>query len=279
MNRISTLLLLFGASAYVLYKLSHLNLRMNRISNKFWQVLGYEVNKLEPVFFKNKLNPTVEFNETKLRRSGCFDTSDVPDLDLALPKTPKSPFFNQLEYYYNNNYSFSDKFSPDFSFNDNNFNYSSTSAENMTVMKIDEVLTQIDDIKKSLVDIDSQLFHVSGSKCANFNPDFFTLTNADFLENDDLIDSTVSSSQEPKTPFQELNLEWDLTDVDNESLFFSNEVKVDSALSLPVTDSDKQKIKSMQELFEDAKQMGLLNNILDAISTKAQNRDSAYFEE
>ena len=294
MNRYSSVVLLVGASAYVLYKLSDFSPKMKRISNKFWQILGFEGNRLEPVFFINrKNNPLVNFNETKLRTSGYFDTEDVPDLDLQMPKTPNSPFWHQLDINLNyNNYNlFSDKY-----LSEHNLIHSPNVSKNQTVDRIDEVLTQIDDIKKSIVEIDSQIFDFSGSKCLNFNPEFFTLTNTDLNEeSDDFCDDLKrvphlrgqqyeeEEDQTPRTPLQELNMEWDLTDVETDSLYYgSDELEVESTLSLPVTDSEKQKIKSLQDLLEEAKQMGLLNNILDAISCdimENRSRDSAYFED
>ena len=279
MNRYSSVLLLFGASVYVVYRLSEFSPRMQRISKKFWQLLGCDVNRLEPVFFSNANNTnSVQFNENRLRNSCHWDMDDVPDLDLPLPKTPITPFtpfWNQLDINLNYNV-INDRCSANFG-----------PSRNGTVAKIDEVLTQIDDIKKSIVEIDSQIFDFSGSKCTSFNPAFLTLTNTDLNEeSDDLFDRELESEQTPttpSTPLQELNLEWDVSDVETDSLYYgSEELDIESALSLPVTDIEKQKFKSMQELLEDAKQLGLLNTILDAISAKVyedKSRDSAYFED
>ena len=291
-NRYSSVLLLIGASVYLMHRISDYCPKMKRIKDKFWRILGFEGNRLEPVFFLNKANnPSIAFNQTKLRTSGCVvDIEDVPDLDLPFP-TPSNLNCHQLDinFNYNNMNIFNDKF-----LSDNHFIRSPNRRPNVTIDRIDEVLTQIDDIKKSIVEIDSQIFDFSGQKCLNFNPEFFTLTNTDLTEDSDDISDDLKtgnesnadedSDQTPRTPLNEINLEWDLMDVQSDSLYYpTNEMVVESALSLPVTDSDKQKIKSLQELLEEAKQMGLLNNILDAITyTKDidnKSRDSAYFED
>ncbi|XP_054160702.1 uncharacterized protein LOC128958793 [Oppia nitens] len=327
-NRYTPALLLFGASVYIMYKLGDFKPKLRRLSEKVWQLLGYDVNdKMDkPVFFINTVDTSgssddqmIEFNESKLRSNGrILDISDIPDLDLNFSPThtPKSAFWLPYDSHLNNsnnyNYFFgSDKCGPELPLKDNTNYIRKHRVPNGTVAKIDEVLTQIDDIKKSIVEIDSEIHDFSVTKCVNFNPDFFTLTNTDLTEeiddnnsnsslssvcplNDDYCDQSImgtssrsnislsaSDSLLPSTPIQDLSLEWDDTD----SLYYSSEeLEVETALSLPVTDADKQRFKSMHELLEEAKQMGLLNNILDAITYKVDDnrfdiRDSAYFEE
>ena len=158
------------------------------------------------------------------------------------------------------------------------------------------------------------------SKLANFNPNFFTLTNTD-LDYDELnphsylpirkSSSTLSLYSSSKTDITksddflkivnpDYHLEWDdlgwnddnTQDDIEEGFFFDDPVKTDyyqdeyeqnyhtdidkfdgmtNAMSqLPVTDYEKQKLMSLKDLFEEAKQMGLLNIVIEALCNKKE---------
>lgn len=206
-----------------------------------------------------------------------------------------------------------------------------------TVDRIDQVLHQIDDIKKSIVEIDDELYHIAGSTYANFNPSFLTLTNTfvdEFLKDDEIFDSTSdrktsedrsslsgtkvysdeasdsrkNGSQDPgkakerhsatrdtrhnskQSSFSDLDslqLEWDF-DFESSYDYYSGvdtkdassaesgdsdkkqsplKEKLSSAangLDMPMT--DEQKLKNMHDLLDEAKKLGLLNNIIDALA-------------
>lgn len=208
--------------------------------------------------------------------------------------------------------------------------------DSKTVDKIDQVLHQIDDIKKSIVEIDDELYHVTGSKYACFNPDFLTLSGLDddydefhnqysscinpftkqskgtFTKHRSNIGLPIHDKRMMKSSYENENkicdnqrklsrlsyassienlpLEWDESECD----FYSfekptktNLVRIDlnsdvemeypsvrkklSSSSSIVSDvnnsetlTDEQKLKTMQELLEEAKRLGLLNNIIDA---------------
>lgn len=190
-----------------------------------------------------------------------------------------------------------------------------------TVDRIDQVLHQIDDIKKSIVEIDGDLFHVTGSTYANFNPDFLILTNADELEesfaqkrkpneesmvrlanNRKLFKSNLSYNHRHLEPNHEmieypnksgyatsnsdgdsLQLEWDFEedyDFYDQTAFDdvgaseqkTNEVRErlpSMSHEMPMT--DEQKLKNMHDLLDEAKKLGLLNNILDALNPTPPN--------
>lgn len=231
-------------------------------------MLGWQENKCDAVYFSNTQRPLVSFKSPENNYQHPYSSHELtPDLELPSPRTSSISLFTHEDLWNSHPSPSQDLFSTE------------NCVQNLTVAKIDEVLTQIDDIKKSIVDIDTQLFQVTGSKCATFNPDFFTLTHGD-LDLDDTESGPRKHQEVRGNSFQDKGLEWDPTDVQDDHFFFSDDecFDVDSALSLPVTDADKQKLKSMQELLEDAQQLGLLNNLLEALSTKAYNRDSAYFE-
>ncbi len=64
-----------------------------------------------------------------------------------------------------------------------------------TVDRIDQVLQQVDDIKRSIVEIDDELYQIAGATYANFNPNFLSLTNAIDEEYDDLLFDEASSQR------------------------------------------------------------------------------------
>lgn len=202
-----------------------------------------------------------------------------------------------------------------------------TSYDNIhtkTVDKIDQVLHQIDDIKKSIVEIDDELYQVTGSKYASFNPDFLTLTDNridDLEENPKFneINSHRKSRQFKKfqinknlKPQQQitydnprktssrlsfgsmdnLQLEWDELEYDfcfqydpnmnEKSNEHCNELNPEKSSIVSKMDetsmTDEQKLKNLNELLEEAKQLGLLNNIIDAFlspkpTSKVSNSD------
>lgn len=200
---------------------------------------------------------------------------------------------------------------------------------NGTVDRIDQVLQQVDDIKKSIVEIDDELYQIAGSTYANFNPDFLTLTNhmVEEFDDDDLFELTPSQKVSENRPsltkvhleeasrklaasthfpkhspkeklttasdgsksdsqshaslsdLDSLPLEWDFDfesgyDYDStaQSELKSNKPSqlkeklssVANGLEMPMT--DEQKLKNMHDLLDEAKKMGLLNNIIDALA-------------
>lgn len=238
-----------------------------------------------------------------------------------------------------------------------------------TVDRIDQVLQQVDDIKRSIVEIDDELYQIAGATYANFNPNFLSLTSvanieeefADLLFDDenpapsspnravtedknrhsrqstsstsaseqhlDSLNSdkqrlplrrraktttTTSGEQQTDSDSQShaslssldldgsgLQLEWDFDfESGNYDYYDSNKAasakaqtessskqtleeqtprqqgsasplkeKLSSAatgLELPMT--DEQKLKNMHDLLDEAKRLGLLNNIIDALA-------------
>lgn len=198
-----------------------------------------------------------------------------------------------------------------------------------TVDKIDQVLHQIDDIKKSIVEIDDELYHVTESKYASFNPDFLILTDnrIDDLEENPKspikFNSHRKSRQFKKCQINEnlkpqqqitydnqrrtssrlsfgsmdnLQLEWDELEYDfcfqynpNSALNEKTEEHqstLNSEKSALVTKmaetsmTDEQKLKNLHDLLEEAKHLGLLNNIIDAfLSQKSISKVSSDIEE
>ena len=210
-----------------------------------------------------------------------------------------------------------------------------------TVDRIDQVLHQIDDIKKSIVEIDDELYHISGSTYANFNPNFLKLTNTfvDEFERDvdELSDYNIQNRNSiTKMPFEELNhkpmeqmkrnisshdsckqkgrhfncdrenskesyssfsdvesvqLEWDFDfesgngyyDSGKQNLLGLDNIEqkqsplkqklsfMANGLDMPMT--DEQKLKNMHDLLDEAKKLGLLNNIIEALAPHQNNDD------
>ncbi|KAH9412459.1 hypothetical protein DERP_006420 [Dermatophagoides pteronyssinus] len=297
----------------------------------------------------------------------AFDTmtigSDYDDYQFTYNKYYDDLFNNN----YNNNYNNNINDSPNII--DNN-RINNRFFQSKTVDKIDQVLHQIDDIKKSIVEIDDELYHVTGSKYANFNPDFLTLSNVGWFDDDDsLSDSepispnkisnhmpmdsrrkksiyrkrrkstkddyysnhqmmttfkandqnqqqTLSNNVDNDDESLELEqrrssrqsfistseqLEWDeiecefcfpnqspsttttATIIDTNDETMENSLFIDeksiqtsnlssSSITQPIIMmTDEQKLQNMQDLLEEAKRLGLLNNIIDAFLQKNSN--------
>nr|XP_027204444.1 bromodomain-containing protein DDB_G0270170-like [Dermatophagoides pteronyssinus] len=298
----------------------------------------------------------------------AFDTmtisSDYDDYQFTYNKYYDDLFNN----YNNNNYNNNINDSPNII--DNN-RINNRFFQSKTVDKIDQVLHQIDDIKKSIVEIDDELYHVTGSKYANFNPDFLTLSNVGWFDDDDSLSDcepissnkmtnhmsmdsrrkksiyrkrrnystttkddyhsnhqmmTTFKANDQNQPQQTLSnnvdnddesleleqrrssrqsfistseqLEWDeiecefcfpnqspstatIIDTNDEtmenSLFIDEKSIQTSNLSSSTTTqpiimmTDEQKLQNMQDLLEEAKRLGLLNNIIDAFLQKNSN--------
>lgn len=289
-------LFLVGATTYVCYKLLVANRRtMKRWASVVRRYLGWsDAPFVDPVFFDNSRR-VVSFN---WKLNAAQAPSDVPDLNFPFPKTPLSSpgddvFFSLPAM------------------------MPLSSTTNVTVELIDEVLEEINDIKRSMVDLDSQMYKVSG--VANFNPDFFTLTNGELEGSEEVADAVTAAgpdeakhfhalSEEPRTP-QETSLEWDdqwnhfdsNNDVLNWSPADGDHFKADrspSLITLNGPDEEAEnRLNSMDELLDEAKKLGLLNDILEVLSKNCHNnnyvskqqtaesyiirsnRDSAYFEE
>ncbi|XP_054161953.1 uncharacterized protein LOC128959940 [Oppia nitens] len=106
-----------------------------------------------------------------------------------------------------------------FNLTDNGLDYDSSSFQtpsfkpigNNTVAKLDQLLNQIEDIKRSVYEIDEQIFDVKDSnvkfesKLFNLGPDYSLGMSSD----SDLIDKFNFTTTEPQTP----TLEWDVTDL------------------------------------------------------------------
>lgn len=192
------------------------------------------------------------------------------------------------------------------------------SFRNKTVDRIDQVLHQIDDIKKSIVEIDDGLYQAS--IYANFNPDIFVLTNPEEEEMDeaskqktsepsrkvggrrlfrstshlsqkqpndsDLMECNKSGYATSNSDGDSLQLEWDF---EEDYDFYDNQTETNemdknrsasparerlpsmsAAYEMPMT--DEQKLKNMHDLLDEAKKLGLLNNILDALNPKVNKQ-------
>lgn len=171
-----------------------------------------------------------------------------------------------------------------------------------TVLKLDQLLNQIEDIKKSVVEMDADLFSVEKSKKCNKN--FLTIgANDESGDRASLTDTTT-----PPSP----TLEWDSDDINTAQFqsYFNDdclastnvtEIPVDiksslksslelplepfsrasssgngSSVSSPVVDREKQ----LKEMIEEANKLGLANDLLkELIRCSRSKRDSAYFED
>lgn len=322
-------------------------LKVKPVGHRLLNMFGLKNHLTQSVFY-NASNPKVTLNMWNLSSSNkskhsnsseyhnessaqssdektfnyeVFDGEDlVPDLvfpDLISPDKETfslEDYENKFMYFVPNESSSSSSTSTR-----HDLDIAETNYSNLTIDKIDHVLSQIDDIKKSIVEIDSHLY-MTESKLANFNPNFFTLTNTD-LDYDELnsysyspirkSSSTLSLYSFSKTDITksddflkivnpDYNLEWDdlgwnednTQDDIEEGFYFDDPVKTDyyqdeheqnydtdinkfdgmtNAMSqLPVTDYEKQKLMSFKDLFEEAKQMGLLNIVIEALCNKKE---------
>lgn len=169
-----------------------------------------------------------------------------------------------------------------------------------TVLKLDQLLNQIEDIKKSVVEMDADLFSVEKSK--KCNKPFLTIGAQD--EGSSLTDTTS-----PPSP----TLEWDSDDIntanfqsyfndDQETITIVSDLAVEdiksstkslldlplepfsrasssgkgSSVSSPVIDREKQ----LREMIEEANKLGLVNDLLkELMRCNRLKRDSAYFED
>ncbi len=188
-----------------------------------------------------------------------------------------------------------------------------------TVAKLDQLLDQIQDIKKSVVEIDEQLFDVKESN-VKLNPKLYKLEpelSSSFNTDSDLNEKFNYLNTEPQTP----SLEWDLTDLNAQNYcsyiengFVSsfttsflkqntfsthdienidNPIESEQDLSSPsistsgefsITSSSERtngdNALTIQKMIEDAKKLGLLNDLLDVLMKNSKfKRDSAYFED
>jgi hypothetical protein len=192
-----------------------------------------------------------------------------------------------------------------------------------TVAKLDQLLDQIQDIKKSVVEIDEQLFDVKESN-VKFDQKLYKLEpemSSSFNTDSDLNEKFNYLNTEPQTP----SLEWDLTDLNaqnycsyiengfissfttpflKQNTFSTNNIEkidnpindeIESAqdLSSPsistsgefsITSSSERtnsdNALTIQKMIEDAKKLGLLNDLLDVLTKNSKfKRDSAYFED
>ena len=356
-NRMFNVIIL-GAGVYLSYHLLNQLILSNAkmlkkfkikpVGHRLLNVFGLKNHLTQSVFY-NASNPKVTFNMWNLSSSNkskhsnssechnessaqssdaktfnyeVFDDEDlVPDLVLSDLTSPDKETFS-LEDYENKFMHFvpnQSSSSSSSTLTRHDLDIAETNYSNLTIDKIDHVLSQIDDIKKSIVEIDSHLF-LTESKLANFNPNFFTLTNTD-LDYDELnphsylpirkSSSTLSLYSSSKTDITksddflkivnpDYHLEWDdlgwnddnTQDDIEEGFFFDDPVKTDyyqdeyeqnyhtdidkfdgmtNAMSqLPVTDYEKQKLMSFKDLFEEAKQMGLLNIVIEALCNKKE---------
>lgn len=356
-NRMFNVIIL-GAGVYLSYHLLNQLILSNAkmlkkfkikpVGHRLLNVFGLKNHLTQSVFYSAS-NPKVTFNMWNLSSSNkskhsnssechnessaqssdaktfnyeVFDDEDlVPDLVLSDLTSPDKETFSLEDYenkfmYFVPNQSSSSSSS---TLTRHDLDIAETNYSNLTIDKIDHVLSQIDDIKKSIVEIDSHLF-LTESKLANFNPNFFTLTNTD-LDYDELnphsylpirkSSSTLSLYSSSKTDITksddflkivnpDYHLEWDdlgwnddnTQDDIEEGFFFDDPVKTDyyqdeyeqnyhtdidkfdgmtNAMSqLPVTDYEKQKLMSLKDLFEEAKQMGLLNIVIEALCNKKE---------
>ncbi|KAF7493362.1 hypothetical protein SSS_08971 [Sarcoptes scabiei] len=208
-----------------------------------------------------------------------------------------------------------------------------------TIDKIDQVLHQIDDIKKSIVEIDDDLYHVTGSNYAKLNPDFFVITGYDEFDDQTMNkksdrngpnrkrsetnrqssirrrqwnhrapnesnDDRRKSARLSVTSIDNLQLEWDESEYSfilasnargNETKISNSDEIIDPTADAssssssssssnedhlelhptPIAEmSEEQKYQNMRELLEEAKHLGLLNNLIDAFLNHPTNSQS-----
>lgn len=171
-----------------------------------------------------------------------------------------------------------------------------------TVLKLDQLLNQIEDIKKSVVEMDADLFSVEKSKKCNKN----ILTIG---ANDETGDrASLADTTSPPSP----TLEWDSDDIntahfqsyfndDHESIAIVTEIPFDiktstkSSLQLPIEPLSRasssgqgscdsspvdDREKQLKEMIEEANKLGLVNDLLkELMRCNRLKRDSAYFED
>lgn len=179
-----------------------------------------------------------------------------------------------------------------------------------TVAKFDKLLMQIQDIKQSVVDIDAELFEVTGAK-SGFDANLFRLApiTPSYSFQSDFTDHFNIINNESQTP----SLEWDLNDINltsvdgpietnsisnqepNISKNYSkcNKLQItplnftDTSLSSTSTSgnvsamaSPEEKEKVLQDLIGEAKKLGILNELIDVLVENNRNkRDSAFCED
>lgn len=179
-----------------------------------------------------------------------------------------------------------------------------------TVAKFDKLLMQIQDIKQSVVEIDAELFEVTGAK-SGFDANLFRLApiTPSYSFQSDFTDHFHIINNESQTP----SLEWDLNDINLTN--FDGPIETNSILSqepnisqnyskcnrlkitpLNLTDtttsssstsgnvsvmaSPEEKERVLQDLIGEAKKLGILNELIDVLVENNRNkRDSAFCED
>jgi ribosomal protein S21 len=193
-----------------------------------------------------------------------------------------------------------------------------------TVAKLDVLLNQIEDIKKSVVEMDADLFTVN-KVMKKSNKSFLRLTvNPD----EESSDQTGAEASGPHSP----SLEWDSNDIIAQTFFFTDNQSLTPRVSSgnPDSSSDESNTSSgpivpvmvkrqsnplspalnlpldnfsvssssgngslvsspqspgtergqqLHKLIEQARKLGLVNELLDALVLQNIKRDSAYFED
>ncbi|KAH7643084.1 gamma-aminobutyric-acid receptor-like protein [Dermatophagoides farinae] len=185
-NRASSLGVIIGISALIGYHLGANSGWINQFSRKLIRFFNFR-NDPES---QQRRQRQQALDMKKIFRKYDYQTSSSSSLSSSLPLQSNDSAFNTMQsgsdyeeyddqlydmFTYNKYYDddlFTNLNSPS-NVNDNRNRF----FHSKTVDKIDQVLHQIDDIKKSIVEIDDELYHVTGSKYANFNPDFFTLAD------------------------------------------------------------------------------------------------------
>ncbi|RWS26288.1 hypothetical protein B4U80_10619 [Leptotrombidium deliense] len=281
--RLSTIVILLGVGSFVCYKLFR---RKNRQGKSFRlvDIISYIINGCDEsessqqnTTSYNHAHEATDISPSSLSEDAfSFDTFYAKELDdsnasRTLKKQLTKTFSQSSLFGYN------------------------------TIGKLDQLLTQIEDIKNSVSEMDADLFQV-GSTRKKVDQKYLTLTSNMSID-DEVVENTEEFSP---------SLEWDsndvnyleLSDIKNNSdsvvprkhsfrttQDFSSSIlsltpsssfvssihsNKDSPLSSPEQDSDKA--KTLQDLLTEARRLGILNDLINALQ-KDSKRDSAYCED
>lgn len=316
--RFTSILVLVGIGSFVIYKLftkdKQKKKRKNSKNGVVFKDLSMSQTEISDPVYSNCNDAEISFpNSCASLKNPCTSTPYPRGCDNeleSLRSTSPTPSFHSLQ-------------SLPYIVNDSTFDVTNTTLFNstttngaigdVTVAKLDQLLAQIQDIKKSVVEIDQELCDV-GSTSTFHHQDAFhiagdTSTNPDESER----------NTEPQTP----SLEWDLTDINGHGEFYDDEFrsphhvnivsdqiiskrdselfvslkdeaggatsppssctsgKFSSTLSSPLSDDENaNRTKALQKMIDEANRLGLTNNLLEVLlKDKKRKRDSAYFED
>ncbi|RWS12968.1 hypothetical protein B4U79_01157 [Dinothrombium tinctorium] len=283
--RLSSIFILLGVGSFVCYKLIQRKKRKGA-SFKLFDIINYLIDGFDQPSDSSQTNLQCDFlREQNENVSYELFSDDLFDSSLA-DETIESRFSRRLSK----------------SQLSRSFSQSSIFGSN-TIVKLDQLLNQIEDIKQSVAEMDAELFNVESTSKIKERQYFKITAN---MSLDEELNEQNSDECSP-------SLEWDSNDINfselaeardvcdnltqrkqslkthrntsshslisltpsNSSLHSSSSAK-DSLLSSP--EQETNKVKTLQDLLEEARRLGILSDLIRTL-LKDSNRDSAYCED